>query len=91
LDSCNSTKNQDILNLVGITYSPNGKFNWIELNGEEYGWTREGRNVCKDRIVMVEMGKIRLLLFGQVLELTMITRYSSQSGFLPNLSVISYK
>ena len=53
-----STKKQDILKLIGTTYAPNGKFAWIELNGEDYGWTREGRNVGKYRIVLVEMGKV---------------------------------
>ena len=53
-----STKKQDILKLIGTTYAPNGKFAWIELNGEDYGWTREGENVGKYRIVMVEMGKV---------------------------------
>ena len=54
----NSTKRQDILKLIGTTYAPNGKFAWIELNGDDYGWTREGENVWKYRIVMVEMGKV---------------------------------
>ena len=53
-----STKKKDILKLIGTTYAPKGKFAWIELNGEDYGWTREGRNVGKYRIVMVEMGKV---------------------------------
>ncbi len=53
-----STKRQDILKLIGTTYAPNGKFAWIELNGEDYGWNREGENVGKYRIVMVEMGKV---------------------------------
>ena len=53
-----STKKKDILKLIGTTYAPNSKFAWIELNGEDYGWTREGRNVGKYRIVMVEMGKV---------------------------------
>ena len=48
-----TTKRQDILKLIGTTDAPNGKFAWIELNGEDYGWTREGRNVGKYRIVMV--------------------------------------
>ena len=60
-----STKRQDILKLIGTTYAPNGKFARIELNGEDYGWTREGRNVGKYRIVMVEMGKVKLELFGR--------------------------
>ena len=53
-----STKKQDILKLIGTTYAPNGKFAWIELNGEDYGWTREGENVGRYRIVLVEMGKV---------------------------------
>ena len=53
-----STKKQDILKLIGTSYALNGNFAWIELNGEDYGWTREGRNVGKYRIVMVEMGKV---------------------------------
>jgi len=53
-----STKKQDILKLIGTTYAPNGKFAWIELNGEDYGWTREGKNVGKYKIVLVEMGKV---------------------------------
>ena len=40
-----STKKQDILKLIGTTYAPNGKFAWIELNGEDYGLTREGWNL----------------------------------------------
>ena len=53
-----STNKQDILKLIGTTDAPNGKFAWIELNGEDYGWTREGRNVGKYRIVMVEMCQV---------------------------------
>ena len=60
-----STKRQDILKLIGTTYAPNGKFAWVEINGEDYGWTREGENVGKYRIVMVEMGKVKLELFGR--------------------------
>ena len=67
-----STKKQDILKLIGTTYAPNGKFAWVELNGEDYGWTREGGNVGKYRIVMVEMGKVKLELFGRIVELKMI-------------------
>ena len=67
-----STKKQDILKLIGTTYAPNGKFAWIELNGEDYGWTREGRNVGKYRIVMVEMGKVKLELFGRIVELKLL-------------------
>ena len=53
-----STKKQDILKLIGTSHATNGKFAWVEINGEDYGWTREGRNVGKYRIVMVEMGKV---------------------------------
>ena len=67
-----STKKQDILKLIGTTEASNGKFAWIELNGEDYGWTREGRNVGKYRIVMVEMGKVKLELFGRIVELKLL-------------------
>ncbi|HAE76133.1 MAG TPA: hypothetical protein DCG52_07035, partial [Alphaproteobacteria bacterium] len=39
-----STKRQDILKLIGTTYAPNGKFAWIELNGEDF-WML---GVCKN-------------------------------------------
>jgi hypothetical protein len=67
-----STKRQDILKLIGTTYAPNGKFAWVEINGEDYGWTREGRNVGKYRIVMVEMGNVKLELFGRIVELKLL-------------------
>ena len=67
-----STKKQDILKLIGTTFAPNGKFAWVEINGEDYGWTREGRYVGKYRIVMVEMGKVKLELFGRIVELKML-------------------
>ena len=67
-----STKRQDILKLIGTTYAPNGKFAWVEINGEDYGWTREDRNVGKYRIVMVEMGKVKLELFGRIVELKLL-------------------
>jgi len=53
-----STEKKDTLKLIGTSYSLNGNFAWIELNGEDYGWNREGENVGKYRIVMVEMGKV---------------------------------
>ena len=67
-----STKKHDILKLIGTSHAPNGKFAWVEINGEDYGWTREGRNVGKYRIVMVEMGKVKLELFGRIVELKML-------------------
>ena len=39
---------------------------------EDYGWNREGENVGKYRIVMVEMGKVKLELFGRIVELKML-------------------
>ena len=36
-----STKRQDILKLIGTSYALNVKFAWVEINGEDYGWTRE--------------------------------------------------
>ena len=62
LDAGISTKRQDILKLIGTTYAPNGKFAWIELNGEDYGWLREGRRIGDYLIVRVEMGKVKLVL-----------------------------
>jgi hypothetical protein len=67
-----STKRQDILKLIGTSYALNVKFAWVEINGEDYGWTREGRNVGKYRIVMVEMGKVKLELFGRIVKLKLL-------------------
>ena len=53
-----STKKQDILKLIGTSHATNGKFAWVEINGEDYGWTSEGGNVGKYRIVLVDMGKV---------------------------------
>ena len=69
-----STKKHDILKLIGTTHAPNGKFAWIELNGEDYGWTREGGNVSKYRIVTVEMGKVIVESGGKKLVLVMLKR-----------------
>ena len=49
---------QDILKLIGTSHAPNGKFAWVELNGEDYGWTRESGNVGKYKIVIVEIGEV---------------------------------
>ena len=35
-------------------------------------WTREGGNVGKYKIVMVEMGKVKLELFGRIVELKLL-------------------
>ena len=53
-----SSKKLDILKLIGTSHATNGKFAWVEINGEDYGWTREGGNVGKYRIVLVDMGKV---------------------------------
>ena len=53
-----STKKQDILKLIVTSHATNGKFAWVEINGGDYGWTREGGNVGKYRIVLVEVGKV---------------------------------
>ena len=66
-----SSKKQDILKLIGTSHATNGKFAWVEINGEDYGWTREGENVGKYRIVLVEMGKVKLVLHGKVMEFEM--------------------
>ena len=63
---------QNILKLICTTYAPNGKFAWVEINGEDYGWTREGENVGKYRIVRGEMGKVKLELFGRIVELKLL-------------------
>ena len=67
-----ATKKKDILKLIGTTYAPNGKFAWIELNGEDYGWTREGERIDDYVIVSVEMGKIKLELNGRVVKLILL-------------------
>ena len=66
-----STKEKDTFELIGTSFAYKGKFAWIELNGEDYGWTREGGNVGKYRIVLVEMGKVKLVLHGKVMEFEM--------------------
>ena len=63
---------QDILKLIGTTYAPNGKFAWVEINGEDYGWTREGRNVGKYKILIVEMGKVIVEIGKKTLVLVML-------------------
>ena len=69
-----STKKQDILKIIGTTEASNGKFPWVEINGEDYGWTREGRIVGKYRIVMVEMGKVIVESRRKKLVLVMLKR-----------------
>ena len=49
---------QNTLKLIGTSFAYNGKFVWIELNGEDFGWTREDKKIGKYKIVIVEMGKV---------------------------------
>lgn len=58
--------------LIGTTDAPNGKFAWIELNGEDFGWTREGERIDDYVIVSVEIGKIKLELNGRVVKLILL-------------------
>ena len=67
-----STKKKDILKLIGTSYAINGKFAWIELNGEDYGWTREGGNVGKYKILIVKMGKVIVEMGKKTLVLVML-------------------
>ena len=53
-----ATKDKDTFKLIGTSFAYNGKFAWIELNGVDYGWTREGKKIGKYKIVIVEMGKV---------------------------------
>ena len=73
IDAGISTKRQDILKLIGTTYAPNGKFAWIELNGEDYGWLREGRRIGDYLIVRVEMGKVIVESNRKTIVLVMLT------------------
>ena len=66
-----STKKTNSLKLIGTSFAHNGKFAWIELNGEDYGWLREGRRIGDYLIVRVEMGKVGLDLYGKVMEFEM--------------------
>jgi hypothetical protein len=66
-----STKRQDILKLIGTSHAVNGKFAWIELNGEDYGWNREDRYVGGYKIVKVEMGKVIVESWRKTLVLVM--------------------
>ena len=43
----------------------------IELNGEDYAWLREGRRIGDYLIVRAKMGKVRLDMYGTVVEFEM--------------------
>ena len=42
------------------------------MNGEDYGWTREGGNVGKYKILIVEMGKVIVEMGKKTLVLVML-------------------
>ena len=44
----------------------------LRLMEKTTAWTREGENVGKYRIVMVEMGEVKLELFGRIVELKLL-------------------
>ena len=67
-----STKKKDTLKLIGTSYALNGNFAWIELNGKDYGWNREGENVGKYKIVKVEIGKVIVRSGRKTLVLVML-------------------
>ena len=67
-----STKDKDTLKLLGTSFAYNGKYAWIELNGKDYGWTREGGNVGKYKILIVEMGKVIVETRSKTLVLLML-------------------
>ena len=71
-----STKKQDILNLIGTSIAPNGNFAWIEFNGEDFVWTRKVERIDDYVIVSVEMGKIKLELYGRVVKLKLLPENS---------------
>ncbi len=48
--------------LIGTSFVMNGKFSWVELYGEDFGWNREGENVGKYRIVKVESNRKTIAL-----------------------------
>ena len=57
-----STEKKDTLKLIGTSYALNGNFAWIELNGDDFGWNREGENLGKYRIVKVESNRKTIVL-----------------------------
>ena len=60
------------MKLIGTSIAPNGNFTWIEFDGENFVWTREGERIDDYVIVSVEMGKIKLELNGRVVKLILI-------------------
>ena len=62
----------DNLVLIRTSIATNGNFAWIEFNGENFVWTREGERIDDYVIVSVEMGKIKLELNGRVVKLILL-------------------
>jgi len=62
----------DNLVLIRTSIAPNGNFAWIEFNGENFVWTREGERIDDYVIVSVKMGKIKLELNGRVVKLILL-------------------
>ena len=68
-----STKKHDILKLIGTTYAPNGKFAWVELNGEDYGELSalskyQIKDIHQDSLnILRDLGKV--FLDGEVLDI----------------------
>ena len=60
------------MKLIGTSIAQNGNFTWIEFNGENFVWTREGERIEDYVIVSVEMGKIKLELNGRVVKLILL-------------------
>jgi len=48
--------------LIGTSFIMNGKFAWVGLYGEDFGWNRESENVGKYRIVKVESNRKTIVL-----------------------------
>ena len=67
-----STKKQDILKLIGTSFAFNGNFALIEFNGEDFVWTWEVERIDDYVIVSVEIGKIKLELYGRVVKLKLL-------------------
>ena len=68
-----STKRQDILKLIGTSHATNGKFAWIELNGEDYGELSalskyQIKDIHQDSLnILRDLGKV--FLDGEVLDI----------------------
>jgi hypothetical protein len=48
--------------LIGTSFIMNGKFAWVGLYEEDFGWNRESENVGNYRIVKVESNRKTIVL-----------------------------